>query len=267
MGATASYQSAENIVNETLSIINKSNQQCVDTLSTNQRIDILNASGDVVIHDINWDQTASLDSTCTLSSAVQTSIDEDITKLASQMSSTTTSPLPLDWSVEVSAKINSDVTNLCKKVVNIYTAKCLSDLNADQSVTIGNAKNVTIYSLQWDQVSKSVNTCVLQNIMKTDEALTYMSDVTQYSKKQTDNTLWIIIGVIVGVGIITAILCCAFGVIPQCKEAMEKQKMQSKTNITGGKKTNITGGYIDPLTRSTFGSRSRSTFGGFPKIK
>lgn len=217
MGAAISNNIANQMVNDSINIANTYTRNCSSQISSYQGISVTGCTA--VIKNVNFSNSQFVDSSCISSASTQTNMQSNISQQLSQQASAIVQQFGL--SAAVSNDISNVVTNLAQNITNVYTTKCVPQIQNNQGITCSDS-NLTVDFVTFNGTQQSASACTTNDSTVNDAISKIASLVSQSAVAEQQNFFAGALGGVVFLIIIISIVL---------KKKAENNRMQGETSV------------------------------------
>lgn len=185
MGASVSTNVANQVVSNTVQILNKYNQNCSSASTSHQTIDLSGCQGSVISGISNMSNTV-VNTHCLQDSNTQTQISADVSQQTNQAAMSVVQNFGLP-AASVASNITSTITNLAVGVNNTYSQDCSASANANQNITCTNSPGVVITNINNNATVQNISDCTATNSTTTTNASNVAQAVSQTAVAKEEN--------------------------------------------------------------------------------
>jgi len=212
MGNVQATNILNNTIDQSISILNNTIQVCETSLAQNQGINVTGCQGNIVISNVNFNQTGSLDVGCASSSSSTNQVESTIKNNFKQAADAINQALNLNPGSTTATNITSLMEQLAINVVNSYSQSCISNTVQEQSINVTcpatGSGNVTIETVNFNQVTKGITQCT-QDAINTTGIKTQIQNIIDQNSSATVQPIFF--GVFIVLFIIVIIILLVFG--------------------------------------------------------
>ena len=186
MGNSQASNILNNTINQSISILNRTVQKCETSLSQQQGIDINGCSGDVIIRNVNFNQSGTIDIQCAQSSSSTNEITDEIKTNFEQSAEAINQALSLNPGSTDANNVTNLMQQLALDVVNTYSQTCIGGTVQSQQITrtcpATGGGNTTIEQVNFDQVSNGTSSCTQDAINDNSAKLSIENIISQKAR-------------------------------------------------------------------------------------
>jgi hypothetical protein len=186
MGASISNNVAKDTQAIVASVTNDFTQQCTQSTSNDQTIDLSKCKG-VKIDRINLSENIAISTKCVQNNSTQNQIKEAITTQLTQQAKSVTQALGLP-SVNIANNIVENAAKVGEQVSNTFSQTCVNDISSSQRFNCSDSQNVTIGVIDFQNNQQALTDCVQKNDAVNKAIIEYKNVIGQTAAaKQADN--------------------------------------------------------------------------------
>lgn len=163
------------MVNDSINIANTYTRNCSSQISSYQGISVTGCTA--VIKNVNFSNSQFVDSSCISSASTQANMQSDISQQLAQQARAIVQQFGL--SAAISNDISNVVTNLAQNITNVYTTKCVPQIQNNQGITCNNS-NLTVDFVTFDGTQQSASACTTSD-SAVNEAINKISSLVSQS--------------------------------------------------------------------------------------
>lgn len=179
-GGTTSKDVVCSLINSAASIINNANTQCLSS-TTQSEVLSLNGCSNVNLSDINFNEVATVDSSCIATNASSNDVSQDISDQVCQTAATVKDTFLPQLDTTSSETYDGLVEDLTTSIKSAFNTTCSQDLQSDQSFSCKNSDNITVQHINFDSFAKGTESCIADNVMTSSAATELCNFLTQHS--------------------------------------------------------------------------------------
>jgi type III secretory pathway component EscV len=204
-----SANAAEDIVNDSTNVVVDNIQECRSNLEKQQLINISNNKNENIdVGDINFDQAATINTTCIQNNTVTNKLADKIQDKLNQQAKNLNKSFAL-FSGQEDFNFDYSETDLVTNIAERFKNKCVNDISNAQDIVLTNNKNgeARVYSSNFTQTTDSVLKCVQE-----DSATQRIKrDITRKFQQKSQNSaisplISIIFYIVIGFAIVGGII-------------------------------------------------------------
>ena len=209
-----SKSKSKNIVESTTNvfygIVNQTLQDCSQTVSQSQIVNIEQGAGSIIEgSNISQKQLSVLDTKCAQSSSTKTDLQNSLNKAAEQQANAINSSMGLPAGSSKANNITKYVTDLSTSITNAYGQTCSATITNAQKANIkqGDGSIIRTFTLDQEQVTQNMLDCIQTANTVTQATNNLQEEVNQSAKSEITGipTAWII-GIVIGIVVIALII-------------------------------------------------------------
>lgn len=207
MGNVKSSTIVNDTVKDLTQVVNESTSSCVFTANEDQNLTIIANGANVTVGTINFEEYASVDTSCIASTTVSNNITEELKEEIKQVTKAINQALDLNPGSTDASAVTNIVTQLATNIKNAYTGSCKDAFNQTESATIdaSNGATVNVEVLNYSTTFDSVQDCVFTDKDVTSSSQQLQQTISQSATAEVESLLgpllliFLIIIIIVGV--------------------------------------------------------------------
>jgi hypothetical protein len=222
MGNAIATNTANQIVNTSLSINNENMTNCYLTLNSNQVVNISNNNGCTGAADnctvitnaiINQNSALSADQNCTSSSSFTSNISSQISQAASQIAQALNQNLSLNPGSTQANNISNEIANIMANVVNEIQNTCYAQAITSQTVNITGNNGQVFKNLFVSQSAfeNAISSCVFNSVAASGITSQLQQYISQSAKATVEDSLGMVLVAIAVIAVVFFLLTIEAG--------------------------------------------------------
>lgn len=189
-GSTSSENYVNEVLNDTLDILNQTTQDCSTSFSQDQQINLTNIHN-CSFGEVDMTQASTIDTVCVQTAVTEDAVTDDITATTSQDAEATSTFY--NMSQTDSNNVMTQSINLSNTITNLYTQTCMANLSQNQELNVGGCYDSpdTFPIVNMNQSMDYLANCVQSSASYATVATSITDTIDQYAKSVTKGGLGI----------------------------------------------------------------------------